>query len=63
MTQLVPESPFSESSAHLIRDCLFEEVGEKTFCTALAVGDHLVTRCKSQKAATEYDRVSASAVQ
>ena len=22
---------------------LFEEVGEKTFCTALAVGDHLVT--------------------
>ena len=37
---------------------LFEEVGEKTFCTALAVGDH-----KSQKAAVEYYGVSASAVQ
>ena len=42
---------------------LFEEVGEKTFCTALAVGDHLVTKHKSQKAAAEYYGVTASAVQ
>ena len=42
---------------------LFEEVGKKTFCTALAVGVHLVTRHKSQKAAAEYYSVSASAVQ
>ena len=42
---------------------LFEEVGEKIFCTALAVGDHLVTKCKSQKAAAEYYGASASAVQ
>ena len=42
---------------------LFEEVGKKTFCTALAMGDHLVTRCKSQKAAAKYYGVSTSAVQ
>ena len=42
---------------------LFEEVGEKTFCTALAVEDHLVTKHKSQKAGAEYYGVSASAVQ
>ena len=42
---------------------IFKEVGEKTFCTALVVGDHLVMRYKSQKAAAKYCGVSASAVQ
>ena len=55
LVNLVPTLP--ETAVNL-----FEEVGEKTFCTALAVGDHLVTKHKSQKAAAEYCGVSASAV-
>ena len=42
---------------------LFEEVSEKTFCTPLVAGDHLVMIYKSQKAAAEYYGVSPSAVQ
>ena len=42
---------------------LYEEVGKKVFCTALAAGDHLVMKRKSQKAAAEHYSISASAVQ
>ena len=42
---------------------LYEVVGEKTCGTALVVGDHLVTRHKSQKAAAKYYGISASTVQ
>ena len=42
---------------------LYEEVGDKEFCTALAMGDHLVTKRKLQKAAAEHYGMPASAVQ